>query len=442
MSGKEYLKNHMPVPWHEYIISGPEVKTKDASLAEKSSIVGRIGMIMLSCGTTAWRIRKAMTNVSKILGITCTAEIGIVTINYTCYSGHDSYSQTITFDNIGVNTDRLTKIESLVDEYSDINASCCVEENHSRLDEIESAPSLYSPWKLALAAAFACAGFMFNLGGGLPEILCVFIAAGCGNLTRVLANRSKKASLIGVVSAALVSCIAYAILMLIARSIFPELVHYGSGYIGSVLFLVPGFPFITSILDFGKLDMRSGIERLVYSLIIMAFATIFCWAAALCFGLDPAVGSGIALPVYARILLRLIASFVSVIGFSMIFNSPVKMAVCAGVIGAVANTVRLELIDNTSVSAVICSFIGAFLVGLLAGFFVKKTGYPRVGITVPAVVVSVPGLFMYRSIYYIGTGDISLGIMFFLKAAAIVFAIGLGILFARYLTDPRFRAKD
>lgn len=40
------------------------------------------------------------------------------------------------------------------------------------------------------------------------------------------------------------------------------------------------------------------------------------------------------------------ASFVGVFGFSLMFNSPVKMAATAGLIGVVANTLRLELIES------------------------------------------------------------------------------------------------
>jgi len=442
MNAIKLPKNQMQVPWHQYSVSENSVPSKDASLSEKASIIGRAGTIVLNCGASAWRVRTAMNIIAKSLGVTCVAEIGLISINYTCYYEHESCTQAIFLDSIGVNIDKLHKIQYYIDHFDEEYSGKGVDENHSVLDEIDKTPHLYSTGALAFAAAMACAGFTFNLGGGIAQIICVFIAAGCGNLVRVLSNKSKLSMMIGVTLAALTSCIVYALTTIAAKTIFPGAVSFGTGYIGSVLFLVPGFPFITSILDFGKLDMRSGIERLTYSLIIMAFATIFCWVAALVFGLDPAVGEGIAMAPAARIIFRLIASFAGVIGFSMIFNSPMRIAAWAGIIGAFANTLRLELVDNTNISAIVCSFIGAFIVGLLAGFVVRKIGSPRVGITIPAVVVSVPGLFMYRAIYYFGAGDNSQGITFFVKAAAIVFAIGLGILFSRYICDSQFRHKD
>ena len=441
MNKKPITKIHMQIPWHEYAISN-DLPSRDAKLSEKASLIGRVGIVMLSGGATAWRIRRSMSVIAQTLGVMCIAEIGINTLNYTCVSSHESISLALSREGIGVNTLKLQYMESYVQAFEKKYADKSVDENHSILDKIDKTPELYSAGLLALAAAFACAGFIFNLGGGIAEIVCVFIAAGCGNLARKLIGEANLSFMLGVVGGAVSSCLVYAFTMTIARVIFPDIISYGTGYIGSVLFLVPGFPFITSILDFGKLDMRSGIERLAYSLIVMAFATTFCWVSALIFGLDPGVGSGIVMDPGLRIVFRLIASFVGVIGFSMIFNSPMKMALIAGVIGGFANTVRLELVDRTNMSAIICAFIGAFIVGLLAGPVVKKTGFPRVGITIPAVVVSVPGLFMYRAIYYFGTGEINQGIMAFLKAAAIVFAIGLGVLFARYCSARDFRHKD
>lgn len=436
-----YSKNIMRVPWHDAAVSARNVPAREGTLTEKASLIGHVGMIMLSCGTTAWRVRSAMNTVARALGVTCVAEIGLITLNYTCFSGPDGCSLAISLDTIGVNTSKLHRIEQYVSQFPENYVNLGIDENHSLLDKIGETPANYKHWMLALAAAMACAGFMFNLGGGLAEIVCVFIAAGCGNLARLIAGKRKLSAMIGVVAASLTACVVYAVVMAVLRALFPYVTFHGTGYIGSVLFLVPGFPFITSILDFGKLDMRSGIERLMYSLIVMSFATMFCWAAATTFGLNPGVGSGLSLTPAVRILLRLAASFAGVIGFSMIFNSPMRMALCAAVIGSIANTLRLELVDRTSLSAIICSFIGAFLAGLLASSVAKRTGYPRVGITIPAVVVSVPGLFMYRAIYYMGTGEINEGFMFLIKAAAIVFSIGLGVLFARYITDPAFRHR-
>ena len=65
-------KNHMEIPWHDYTNADSNALIANADLIEKASVIGRVGLIMLSCGTGAWRVRTSMNKLSKELGVTCT----------------------------------------------------------------------------------------------------------------------------------------------------------------------------------------------------------------------------------------------------------------------------------------------------------------------------------------------------------------------------------
>ena len=67
------------------------------------------------------------------------------------------------------------------------------------------------------------------------------------------------------------------------------------------------------------------------------------------------------------------------------------MASTAAFIGAAANTLRLELVDFTGMPAAAAAFIGALTAGLLASLIKKSHGYPRISLTVPSIVIMVPG---------------------------------------------------
>ena len=138
-------------------------------------------------------------------------------------------------------------------------------------------------------------------------------------------------------------------------------------------------------------------------------------------------------------LLRIVASFFGVYGFSLMFNSPRKMALTAGLIGMLTNTLRLELIDLAGMPVGIAAFIGAFASGCIASLVKKYIGFPRISLTVPAIVIMVPGLFMYRGIYYMGLSDVSNGALWLTKAVLIVIALPLGLVVARLCTDKNFR---
>ena len=432
-------KNHMEIPWHDYTNTDSNALIADADLIEKASVIGRVGLIMLSCGTGAWRVRTSMNKLSKELGVTCTVDVGLMSIEFNCFDGNDCVSQSLSIANTGVNTSKLYRMEQFVDSFPDEEAHLTGEEIHKRLDEIEQIHTLYSPAKLGLAAALACGSFTFLLGGGPVEMLFAFIAAGIGNVIRTKLIKHHYTLFLNIAASISAACLIYAILLKIAIVLFNIQSFHEAGYICSMLFIIPGFPFITSGIDLAKLDLRSGLERLTYSVIIVLVATMFAWIMALLLNLQPLDFTTLQINSVTHLFLRLIASFCGVFGFSIMFNSSVPMAATAALIGAVANTLRLELVDFTSIPAAPAAFIGALCAGLLSTIIKHNNGYPRISLTVPSIVIMVPGLYLYRAIYNFGIMSLTDAVSWFTSAVMIIIALPLGLIFARILTDKTFR---
>lgn len=433
-------KNHMDISWHEYTDEGgADVPVTQASLTEKASIIGRVGIMLLSCGTGAWRVRSSMNTLAEIMGITCTADIGLMSIEYTCFDGQDGFTQSFCLTNTGVNTSKLNRLEHFIQEFEIDGKDMSGEELHVLLDNIEKIHGLYSPIALGFAAALACGGFTFLLGGGPIEMFCAFIGAGLGNFLRCKLSKHHFTLFLCIVSSVSLACLVYAGLLKIGEMVFGISIQHEAGYICAMLFIIPGFPFITSGIDLAKLDMRSGTERLMYALIVILVATMAAWLMALILHLQPVDFLKISLPVWAWILLRLITSFCGVFGFSIMFNSPVRLAATAAGIGAVANTLRLELTDMTAIPPAGAAFIGALTAGILASLIKNKVGYPRISLTVPSIVIMVPGMYLYRGFYNLGIMSLGMAASWFASAILIIAALPLGLIFARILTDKTFR---
>lgn len=432
-------KNHMEIPWHDYAKADSNVLIAEADLIEKASVIGRVGLMMLSCGTGAWRVRTSMNRLSKELGVTCTVDVGLMSIGFNCFDGTDCVSQSLSIANTGVNTSKLYRMERFVENFPKIEKQLTGEEIHKRLDEIEQIHALYSPWKLGVAAALACGAFTFLLGGGPVEMLFAFIAAGIGNFIRTRMIKHHYTLFLNIAVSVSAACLIYAICLNLAESLLHISAAHEAGYICSMLFIIPGFPFITSGIDLAKLDMPSGIERLGYALIIILVATMSAWIMALILHLQPVDFLKISLPLSDWILFRLLASFCGVFGFSIMFNSPVPLAVTAALIGAIANTLRLELVDLINFPPAAAAFIGALTAGLLASLIKNKAGYPRISVTVPSIVIMVPGLYLYRGFYNLGIMSLATSATWFASAILIILALPLGLIFARILTDKTFR---
>ena len=285
----------------------------------------------------------------------------------------------------------------------------------------------------------ACSAFTFLLGGGPVEMLLAFLGAGVGNFLRCKLAKHHFTLFLCIVSSVAVACLVYTGMLRVAEEIFNISLQHQAGYICSMLFIIPGFPFITSGIDLAKLDMRSGIERLVYALVIIIVATITAWIMALLLNLKPIDFPVLKMSVGLHLFLRLIMSFCGVFGFSIMFNSPVVLAAAAAVIGAISNTLRLELVDLACMPPAAAAFIGAFCAGILASALKNRVGYPRISITVPSIVIMVPGLYLYRAVYNLGIMSLVTSASWFASAMLIILALPLGLIFARILTDKTFR---
>ena len=125
-----FRPNHMHIAWHDYTSHDTTLPISAAPLREKASVIGRTGLMLLSCGTGAWRVRSSMNTLAEELGLVCAADIGLTSIEYTCFDGEQAFSQTLTLTSTGVNTSKLNRLEQFVAEFADICSRITGEQVH------------------------------------------------------------------------------------------------------------------------------------------------------------------------------------------------------------------------------------------------------------------------------------------------------------------------
>ena len=54
----------------------------------------------------------------------------------------------------------------------------------------------------------------------------------------------------------------------------------------------------------------------------------------------------------------------------------------------------------------------------------------------------VPGMYMYKGVYFMAMNDITMAATWFTKAILIVVSLPLGLIFARIFTDNNFRKSS
>lgn len=323
-----------------------------------------------------------------------------------------------------------------------------VRQAHERLDLIERRKPLYSPLFSGFASAVACAAFVFLLGGGPYDMAGAFVGAGIGQWVRrqMLGRRINQFFATGV--AVIIAALACVGTLRLVGIFDPVALKHDTAYIGAILFVIPGFPLVTGGLDIAKLDFPSGVQRITYAFSIILVATLGGWAVARMVMLNPQGFEPMNLSPWLMAGLRLIAAFCGVWGFSVLFNSPQRMALVAAVIGALTDTMRLEMQDIFHVPPEMAAFLGAFLAGMLAtvwrssvrhGLLPPHLGYPRISLTVPSIVIMVPGLYMYRAMFYLGQFNTLNALDWAFRAFMVIICLPIGLVTARVLTDRSWR---
>ncbi|PKV04873.1 threonine/serine ThrE exporter family protein [Bifidobacterium pseudolongum] len=322
-----------------------------------------------------------------------------------------------------------------------------VRDVHKRLDMIERRKPLYSPALSGLASACACASFVFLLGGAPYDMIGAFVGAGLGQwLRRRLFAHHLNQFFVTFVCVAVAAFACVGTLRLIGL-FNPVALQHDTAYIGAMLFVIPGFPLITGGLDMAKIDFPSGVQRVMYVLCIILMATLAGWMIASLVHLNPQGFESPNLNPWVNGALRALFAFIGVWGFSMMFNSPQRMCLVAATIGMITDTLRLELVDY-GLAPEAGAFIGAMLAGLLAsawrsavrhGMLPPHLGYPRICLTVPSIVIMVPGMYMYQAMFHLGQFETLLALDWAFRAFMVIICLPIGLAMARVITDKSWR---
>lgn len=96
-------------------------------------------------------------------------------------------------------------------------------------------------------------------------------------------------------------------------------------------------------------------------------------------------------------LLDMVMGFLVAIGWSVLFNSPKKVLLIAGLLGGLGHSLRYLMLEGFGLSIILATLSGTVLIGLLGIVLARKVDTPPVVFTMPACITMIPGLFAYNA---------------------------------------------
>ena len=403
-------------------------------LAYQSRVVLRLGQMLLAAGAGSYRVKASMRTCAEAVGIEKHhAQVTFTEVVATAYANGTFRTELAEQRLLGVNADRIDRITNYLATIE--GTQVLVEDVDKALDEIERVKPLYGWLANALASGLACAAFAFLKAGGWVECSVVAIAAFIGQfLRRQMLKRHMNHFGVWMVCGGIAAS-AYILCVYLAQKYMGIEPTHQAGFISALLFLVPGFPLVTGIIDLVRHDFAGGIQRIVYVAMLVVSAGVAVWSISEAFNWSVTPEYVVSLPAYIHFPLRFFTSFVAAFGFAMLFNYPPKVCAAAALIGAVINTGRIALAVELGMPVPAAVGLAALCAGLLAAAVAAKTRYSRVTLSVPAVVIMIPGVPLYRSLTYLNNGQTLEALEQLSTVLFTIVAIGIGLAISRMLTD-------
>ncbi|HEU4769078.1 MAG TPA: threonine/serine exporter family protein [Pyrinomonadaceae bacterium] len=395
----------------------------------------RFGGLMLSAGETAFRARRSMGAIAWGLGFE-SLSIQFGARNLIASGSRDGETATLVCD-VGVpsvNTERIGALEALARTVPpDMNSR----ELAAKLATIETASPRRSIAQTATAIGAACGAFAFLNGGAWIEVAACVIGGGVGQGLKSFLicrrfNQYAVTALCAVVASA-VYCVAAAL----AHSAGLGVGRSNVGLVSSVLFLIPGFSLVTALLDQLHHETGAALSRLAHAMMFVLTAAVGLSVviALVGFSIEPSPQHILGRPL--MIAGWAIASFCGGCGLAIVYNGTWRNVLYVGMIALIGNEVRLLLHDG-GVPLPLATFLGALAVGLTASVAGRWTNEARVALTVPAVVMMVPGLSALETLIYFDRGEILQGLSAGVLVGFVVGSIAFGLAAARFISQPEW----
>ncbi|PZU49135.1 MAG: hypothetical protein DI566_02150 [Microbacterium sp.] len=416
-----------------------ELRLEPVQFIARTDAVMRLGALMLGAGASSARVRDSMERAAHAVGIPqLHTRVGMTDIVATTSRGQMFRTRVAEVRRPVVDADRLTELKRLTGE---LRVGTTAHELQRALDEVEARPRRYPDTVRVLGAALACGAFALLINGGWQEFVAVFLAAAAGQFVRMRLARLHTNEFLVVFVSAMTALLAYLAFAALLAAVGMPGGQHDAALTSAVLYLVPGFPLVTGALDLARLDLNAGVSRVVYATLLLLATGTAVWGVATIFHATVSVAATPLFDEPALSAVRLVAGFVGVLGFAVLFDTPPAIAISAAALGAVANTGRLALVDAGS-TAPIAAAAAALAVGLAAFLVGGRLRAARVTLTVPAVLIMVPGAAAYRAITGVIAGETVDAIQYGFTAVFVVVALAIGLTVARVLTEREWSLPE
>ncbi len=325
----------------------------------------------------------------------------------------------------GHNLEKLSRLDRLADAVA--NGRLTLEAAEKQVREVMAGPDRWGPLTMILAFAVASAGAARFFGGEAPDLIAAGVAGLALGLLEILVVRWPDARRVFEVFAALVISITAAV----AASFFGCSAQVVT--LSGLIILVPGLTLTTAMAELATQNLASGTARLtgaIMTFFLIGFGVSLGSRTAVFLPLPQAVDS-VGLPSWSEPLAIVAVAFALVVLFRA-HPRDTPWITAAGLIGFYGARLGGQFLGPE-----LGTFVGGALVGIAGNAFARFLRRPAAVVSVPGIMLLVPGAVGYRSLMSLLEHETLLGIETAVTAAVVASALVTGLLVANVILPPR-----
>ncbi len=424
-----------------------EMTTREVLLLRrKLDLLLRTGKLLMESAADTNRIDRNMKRVAAFLGIPeekLHIDIRWTMIMVNVSDEAHSFSKFQKCEKHGINMTVISEVSKL--SWRAIEHDYSLDKYEEDLERIAHKPRNFTPLLVAIGAGFACGGFCKLFGCDWIAFLFASFCAFVGFRTRARCIDFGVNAYVSMAIAAFIStCLAY----------FSSFTGLSSTpyhpLLACALFIVPGVPLINFVDDMLDNHLLVGMTRAANTAMMMgAMAFGIAFALRILVMNDVLIDqrfSELSMTPHDSYYIYAIAAAISAMGFSMIFNIQRRLLWVVALGGIIAVCTRNFVNFELGYGPAVGSFMGSFVVSLIAVKAVHWFHVPNHVLTIPSVIPMIPGVLMYRALLsFINmhgvVGELTTAFYNGTNSALIILCISLGVavpnIFAR-----RYIAKD
>ncbi|MEL7472163.1 MAG: threonine/serine exporter family protein [Planctomycetota bacterium] len=402
----------------------------------QNALLVAFARLLAMYGTPAHRVETALAALASRWGLRGSFFATPTAVFAEIEREGETTSRLIRVEPAEVRLDRLVQLDDTLERT--LAGELAPDKAITRVREIETKPALYGATQTAAAFGLMGAAAAVFFGGGVWGVGLGLLTAMMVGTIAMTAGRSGRIARVSEFLAGLASA-------LLASVAVAAMAHHGWGVadagvvsLAGLIVLLPGLTITISVSELASRNMVAGSARLVSAataLLSLGFGAAIGARGGTAFvdwmGWAAAAASPTPLPEWALLPALLSAA----VGLTVVFHAPFRALLLFALVGGFSfGTARF---CSLVVGPELAAFLAALAIGVVANIYARACRRPTALVTMPGIILLVPGSMGFRSISSFMSEDAVGGVQTAFGVFLVATAIVMGLLLANAAVHPR-----